>query len=244
MLHQCIRPGFQFSIRNDKKESGLFSAKTVGYVQLWVSGMVHLFVTSSTSGFLIYTPPFRAERFFLAHRHSGVDGSSCQGLACSLARLFRGKKDVKVSVMKLLAYFPPHMEKKMLIAARWGFGEMPGTDTLSRNCLTLKGLRGDIHPIGAQWVHRTRWVPRSDVKEVHLRAFDMYICRNYHPCFMISLYAITWEENVSQYLQTITGWLASINISFASFKSAQWDINSDLQRITFWRDGNSRPSGN
>lgn len=163
-MHQCIRPGFWLFIRNHKKESvPSLHSQTCVTLGVWAGTFVSLGMSKPTRlGFWLYTPPFRAERFFLAHRHSGVDGSSSQSPAAALLAPIRVKKMWRSRLWNDLLFFLPLTWHKMQIDVRWGF---------IFSSLTLEGLTGDIHPIGAAWVHGTRWAQRSDVKQTHLSGF-------------------------------------------------------------------------
>lgn len=163
-MHQCIRPGFWLFIRNHKKESvpSLHSRDTCNSGGLGWYICLSGNVKANTSRFLTLHSTFQGWEILF----------SSQALRCwwkllseprrSVACPYQGKKDVKVSVMKWFAFFFPLTWHKMQIDVRWGF---------IFSSLTLEGLTGDIHPIGAAWVHGTRRAQCSDVKQTHLSGF-------------------------------------------------------------------------
>lgn len=82
----------------------------------------------------------------------------------SVACPYQGKKRCEGLGYEMIHLFSPFTWHKMQIDVRWGF-------ILSKKCLTLEGLTGNVHSIGATWVHGTPWAPHSDVKQAHLNGF-------------------------------------------------------------------------
>lgn len=200
-----------------------FPTQTVGhrwpwvFISLWMLKPTHL-------GFWLYTPPLGAERFPSAHRHSGVDGSSSQSLVPAwLAPIRVGK--MWRSRLWFACFFPPLTWHKMQIDVSWGF-------IWSRKCFTLKGLTGSVHPIGAAWVHGTRWTLQCDIKQARWSSFwYVYLLElsSLFPDFIKCSYIRIGRQPVI----ADNYWLASISILLASqFKSAQWDVNCDPRWVT------------